>query len=186
MAATFGSNDIIGLFNADTSFINNTCIDYCIDFFNQNADVGVVGPMQVDSSGRVTHAGIFGTPSKPILADWYKSMRRVSRRNAKAVSVSGSAYFVRRSTWNELTCCPFYRAASPYALGALLPTPHFFEETFCSLHAAAHGYDVFFLGEALMRHEWHKSSKPGSQSHNFDISREIYREACKIHGMEHE
>jgi GT2 family glycosyltransferase len=181
-ALTRGRN--IGFFNADTRFINDDCVDYCVNFLDENPETAIVGPLQYGSGGHITHAGIFGTHERPRHAGWQQKVRDDFRENKPAITVSGSAYFVRRSTWDELTQCGLYQDVAPNALGAFLPTKHWYEETFCSYHAHAHDYQVWYLGEAEMIHEWHKSSPVGSISTS--DAQAYFRKACDHHGIPHD
>lgn len=192
--ASLGVNPVIAVFNADVKFDSNA-IQYCVDELMEHDDWGVLGPRSVDSRGKLTHAGIFGSNSSPKHRSWKSSDSNSVQDVKEAVTVSGSAYFVKRSVWDELTICPSFREAchdlyqdvegeSP--LGAFLPTDHYYEETFCSYHARSHGYKVIYLGSAKVIHEWHKSSSIGSDISDGKMkkSRLEFRVACDIHGIE--
>jgi hypothetical protein len=98
--------------------------------------------------------------------------------------VSGSAYFIKRKVWDFLTECPTYREVAPKARGAFLPTSHYFEETFCSYHAQAHGWKVMYYGPVVIRHEWHQASPVGGWAERqFPVSQKYFREACGRHGI---
>ena len=179
---------VIAIFNADTRFIDRGCVDSCIDLLMSNDDVAVVGPMQRDSAGKITHAGIVGTNSKPIHRGWMSNYPDQYRDITDAVSVSGSAYFIKTSVWDEMTACPLYIQAAPSALGAFLPTQHYYEETFCSYHVREHGYRVLYNGEAEMIHEWHKASEVNGE---VDVkimpeSKKLFEHACNLHRIEHD
>jgi GT2 family glycosyltransferase len=180
-------SDFIAFFNADTKFIDNKCVDYCVDFLSSHDEVAIVGPMQYDSNGSCTHGGIFGTLDKPMHNGWRSKDLDKLRFNRKAVTVSGSAFFMKRSVWSELTNCEIYRSLHPDVIGAFLPTPHYFEETGCAYHAHAHDYEIWYLGEASMIHEWHKSSPVGSEvDQKFHESKKIFVEFCEAHGIDHD
>lgn len=185
LGATFASGRNIGFFNADTRFINPTCVEYCSKYLDEHQDVGAVGPMQIDSKGNITHAGFVGSEKRMRPRGWQSPHMRQLRIDDEVVSVSGSAYFTRMSTWKEMTKCSLYRKAAPDSIGAFLPTPHFFEETYYSYHLRGHGYKIMYLGTVMMIHEWHKSSPVGSQNANHRISKKIFDEACEIHSLEH-
>ncbi|MGH2868994.1 MAG: glycosyltransferase, partial [Solirubrobacteraceae bacterium] len=57
-------HEYLAFFNADVT-LRPHAIDECIAALDANPEWGVLGPRQVDSSNRVTHAGIFGTPDHP-------------------------------------------------------------------------------------------------------------------------
>jgi GT2 family glycosyltransferase len=187
MGAANGSGRHVAFFNSDTWFVNDFCIDYCVNFLDENENVGIVGPLQYDSQKRATHGGIFGSLSAPQHRGWLSPNVNNFRRNEKAVTVSGSAFFVKRSVWDELTACPIYYHKYPFANGAFLPTPHYFEETWCSYHAQAHGHEVWFLGIAEMVHEWHKASPQGGHADKqFEKSKAMFVDMCEAHGIEHD
>lgn len=193
-AVSLGNREMIGIFNADTRLTENV-VNQCCDALRSDPSWAVVGPRQVDDKNRVTHGGIFGSNQN-------RQERGFHHRNSKAysdvrddaVSVSGSAYFIKRSVWDELTDCSIYQTFlqnrdGPLEThpGAFLPTPHYFEETFCSYHARAHGYKVVYYGPAVMVHQWHRASPRGGHAdRKFHASREIFRDACESHGIAHE
>lgn len=175
LAASWGDHEVIGLFNADTAFLDGT-IDKCVNALMENPRWGILGPLQYANLKMTTHGGIFGSLNSPAHRGWHRPVRDAYRNVREAVTVSGSAYFVKRSVWDELTNCPGYQQVAPGAIGAFLPTPHYFEETFCSYHAQHHGWKVIYYGKAEMIHAWHKS--PGRVDHYFKISQKQFREAC--------
>lgn len=185
--ASSGRNDILAIFNADTR-ITEQVIDQCVDALLDHEDWAVVGPRQVDDRGRITHGGIFGTFER-------RTERGFHHRNSDelygdirddAVTVSGAAYFIKRSVWTELTECKLYQDFAT-AEGAFLPTPHYWEETFCSYHAITHGYKVAYYGPAVMIHNWHRASPVGSRvDKEAGRSRTIFRAACDAHDIPHE
>jgi GT2 family glycosyltransferase len=185
-AAAKSSSDHLALFNADCK-VTLGALEDCCQALDDHPDWGVVGPRQIDDYGRLTHAGIFGMPTKPQHRAWLHPDSPLYADVQEAVTVSGAAYFVRRSVWDELTDCPIYRSVAPDAEGAFLPTPHFFEETWCSYHARTHGYKVFYLGTVMLIHRWHKASPVGGWAEQqFPVSQQIFRRACDAHGIEHD
>jgi len=190
MMASKGSSDIIALLNADTWFTSLDIIKIQ-NIFDENSDIHILGPKQRDENGIITHAGIVGTNTLPKHRGWAQQdvSDTLYRDRVECVTVSGSAYFVRRNIWNELTNHPKYREMYPNAIGAFLPTPHYYEETWCSYFARYLGYNVVYDGSVSIGHSWHASSpKPGQgYSHadaQFPISREIFRKACDYIGIE--
>lgn len=191
-AASRGDREVIGLLNADTRLMRGT-IEECYRQLLANPDWGVVGPRQVDESGAITHAGVFGSQLNPTFdGRWHaKDVGQYNEIRTDCVNVSGSAYFMRREVWNELTDCPLYRdvvtSRGLEPTGALLPTKHYYDETYTSYHAIGHGYKVVYLGTVCMVHNWHKSSKIGGYAEmTLNESREFFREACDVHGLDHE
>ena len=180
-------SDVIAFFNSDTRFVNNSCVDYCARYLLENDEVAIVGPLQYDSDGLCTHGGIFGSLSKPMHNGWRSRDLQSLRFNRKAVTVSGSAFFIKRSVWSELTNCDIYRSLHPDVIGAFLPTKHYYEETACAYHAQAHGYDVWYLGEAEMVHEWHKSSPVGGEvDSRMGEAKKMFVDFCDAHGIDHD
>lgn len=186
--AAMGKAEIIGLLNSDVWLTSNDVLSIC-KTFNDHPEIAILGPKQRDEHGNITHAGIEGTEAKPNLRAWKEpDPHDVKYRELKEmVSVSGSAYFIRRSVWDDLTNCGIYRDSHPTARGAFLPTKHYYEETFCSYHARAHGYKVYYDGRISIGHSWHASHEVGSkQDRMFHESREIFRTMCDKHGIEHD
>jgi len=183
---TYPRSRNIAFFNADTRFVNNTCVDTCVEFLDNNDEVGVVGPLQFSSFGRVTHAGIFGTRTKPEHRAWRHPLTDSLKMNEKAISVSGSAYFTKSRVWKEMMNCPIFIEQFPTVLGAFPDFDHFYEETLYSYHMYAHGYECWYVGEAEMIHEWHQSSPVGSQSEKMRVSQVGFRQFCDSHEIDHD
>ena len=190
MMAHKSNSDIIALLNADVWFSNEDLVKIQ-RIFDENKDIHILGPKQRDENGLITHAGIVGTNLKPGHRGWRAEDKADSlfRDRIDCVTVSGSAYFIRREVWNALTNNSKYRELYPNAIGAFLPTPHYYEETWCSYFARHLGYNVVYDGSVSIGHSWHASSpKPGEgYSHadaQFPISREIFRKACDYIGIE--
>lgn len=189
-AASLGSSKVIAAFNADTR-LTEGCLDECYKALHGNPSWGVVGPRQVDEQNRITHAGIFGTHAIPKHRAWHKKDGEGQYDDVlEAITVSGSAYFIKRRVWDDLMECPIYKALVPEAEGAFLPTPLFYEETWCSYHAFAHGHKVMYYGPAKMVHKWHESirsnDKSGWANKAFVEARDLFRAACDAHGLDHD
>lgn len=183
LGAEGGEGDIIALFNADVEVLPHT-LDYCTTALIAHEDWGALGPCQIDRYNRVRHAGIFGANDRPAHRGWNEIYRGQYNDVREAVTVAGSAYFIRRSIWDELTACPLYRDVAPDATGAFLPTNHYFEETFCSYHCREHGYPVMYYGPVVMIHQWHRASPVGGWAEQqMPASRELFRKACSHHGI---
>ena len=187
-SSTYGS--IIGLLNADVWMTSQDLIDIC-NIFSDNPDIHILGPKQRNEDGYITHAGIVGTNTAPRHRGWmvHDPDDILFRDQQECVTVSGSAYFIRRSVWNALTNDPEYQKMYPEAVGAFLPTPHYYEETWCSYFARHRGYNVVYDGSVSIGHSWHASSpKPGEgYSHadaQFKTSQSIFRKACDELGIE--
>jgi GT2 family glycosyltransferase len=189
--AALGSSEYIGFFNADTALREKGTIEAIVETMDANPFWGVVGPRQVSSANKITHAGIIGTQAHPQIRGWQERDRGQYSDIEEVVSVAGSAYFVRRAAWEDLTECPRYQQAlteldlrDGYD-GAFLPTRHYYEETWCSYHAAEHGWKVVYFGEATMTHEWHKASPVGGWAEQqMKHSQRLFRRACAIHGID--
>lgn len=176
--------DVYAFFNADTRLLPGVIEPLYLNLMTHE-DWGVIGPRQVDDHGKITHAGILGTGDKPQLRGWLQPDNPAfCDIRDDAVSVMGSAYFVRSDCWQQLWDCPTYRELHPEAAGAFLPTQHYYEETWCSYHARAHGWKVVYYGLAKMIHRWHKASPVGGfADRHFSASQQTFREACDAHGI---
>jgi GT2 family glycosyltransferase len=188
--ATKGTNDIIGILNADVWFTNKD-IEKIYQIFNQEPSIHILGPKQRDEYGNIKHGGITGTGKNPIMRGWNESDPKdiLYRDRINCVTISGSAYFIRRNVWDALTNNKQYQEIFPGAIGAFLPTPHYYEETWCSYFARHLGYNVVYDGSVSIGHSWHASSpKPGEgYSHvdaQFKLSQSIFRKACDYIGIE--
>lgn len=183
--ASMGGSDIIGLLNADV-WLTQKDLEQIQTAFNEDPGVAILSPKERDERGYITHAGMFGTNENVKHQGWrtFDPEDRLYRIKQEAITVTGSAYFIRRSVWNDLWNCPVYREQFPNATGAFLPTPHYYEETWCSYHARAHGYKVFYDGRTSIGHSWHASSPVGGEADAyFPISQKIFRSACDAHGI---
>jgi GT2 family glycosyltransferase len=191
-AALFPDREVLAFFNADT-VLSPGVIDQCYEALMEHEDWGVLGPRQVDSSNRITAGGVFGTQKEPTFDNRWRTMDRGQFSDVRedCINVAGSAYFIKRGVWDELASCPlFCRCPEVMELrpvGAFLPTPHYYNETYTSYHAIAHGFKVVYFGPAVMVHEWHKASPVGGYGEKtMDESRELFRSACDYHSIEHE
>jgi hypothetical protein len=159
--------------------------------FDEDREIGIVGPKQRDEKNFITSAGVVGVPTAPKLRGWkeHDPTDHLYKDRIDCMSVSGSAYFIRRTAWQELTDCPFYREflgilGYTGAMGAFLPTPHYYEETFCSYHARAHEWRVVYDGSVSIGHTWHASSQiGGAMDQQMQRSKSIFRHACAKHGI---
>lgn len=177
------ASEFIAFFNADTEFVDSDVIPRCIEAL-EDPEVAVVGPLQYDKRGRITHAGIFGTNTAPRHRAWKQPVSSQVRDERYAVTVSGSAYFTKRSVWEEMSNCDIYQEVFPEATGGFLPTPLYYEETGYSYHVGAHGYKVLYLGSGEMIHDHNKSPLPsGEKSNMAKISRKMFREFCDQHDI---
>lgn len=184
-AATWAVGDVLAFFNADVQLLPGT-IDKTSTALLTNNDWGVAGPLQYSSAGSVTHAGIFGTLDHPRHRAWQQPVADEFRDVQEAVTVSGSAYFVKRACWTDLMMCPTWRSMYPDIEGAFLPTFLYYEETFLSYHAISHDWKVMYYGLAECIHEWHDTiSRYGDRSCVRD-SRDEFRKACDTHGIAHD
>lgn len=184
--ASLGSADVICLLNADV-WMTSAAVMKIDEIFQQDDNVHILGPKQRDEKGFITHAGIVGSNIAPKHRGWREHDPNdvLYKDRIDCVTVSGSAYFVRRDVWNTLWNDPEYRRMYPEATGAFLPTPHYYEETWCSYFARHRGYNVVYDGSVSVGHSWHKSSPVGGEAdQKFQTSREIFRKACDTIGIE--
>lgn len=188
--ASQGESDIIALLNSDVWMTSEDLLKIQA-LFDENPDIHILGPKQRDENGLITHAGIVGTNTAPKHRGWRESdpNDELYKDRINCVTVSGSAYFIRREVWDAMTNNEQYRAMHPEAKGAFLPTPHYYEETWCSYFARHLGYNVVYDGSVSIGHSWHASTpRPGEGFSKVDtyfpISREIFRKACDTIGIE--
>jgi GT2 family glycosyltransferase len=169
-------------FNADT-VLRPGVLESCDDLLWSDPSYGVVGPRQVNDKGQLTHSGIVGPP--PRFRSWKDPDRGQYTDIIEAWSVVGSAYFVKEQVWCELRDCPTYHEIDPGSQGAFLQTPHFFEDEWVSRHAVSHGFKVIYNGEVTLVHN-QGSATPGQDwaLKRMNESREIYKNACRVHGIQ--
>lgn len=186
LGVSLGSRETVAVLNADTKFCRDT-IDRCYRALMENPGWGALGPLQYGDKKEVTHGGIFGTPSHPSHRGWRSRALHEFRDVRPAVTLSGSAVFFTRESWNDMWNCPIYREKYPDVAGAFLPTTHYYEETWFCYHLNTHGYTPMYFGEAEMVHRWHKASPTGGWAdQQFKVSRVLFREMCDYHGMDHD
>lgn len=185
-AAFTSTGNVLAFFNADI-VLAPRAIDECVAALQSERQWAILGPRQVDRAGLIRHAGIFGTRAAPAHRGWNERDRGQYNDVREAVTVSGSAYFIKRDAWNALTDCPLYRDIAPDVEGAFLPTAHYYEETFCSYHAATHGYKIVYFGPTQIIHQWHRASTIGGWADKqMPVSREYFRAACEHHSIPHD
>lgn len=185
--ALLGGGEVLALFNADI-VLTEGALEQCVSALLGDPTWGVLGPCQVDQHNRFVHAGIVGSPSAPRHRAWFEKNRGQYIDVLDDVpTVAGSAYFIRRKVWDKLTECPSFWRVAPDAQGAFLPTRHFYEETYCSTHARAHGWKCVYFGRVTIVHKFHRASPVGGVWANRMMveSREYFRTACDAHEMEH-
>jgi GT2 family glycosyltransferase len=183
LGASTGVNEVIAFFNADV-VLSEESIDRCFWALRGHSTWGVLGPRQVDDKGAIVHAGIFGTNVEPRHRGWKAKDVGQFEDVEEAVTVSGSAYFIKRRVWDQLTNCKLYKDAAPDSIGAFLPTPHYYEETWCSYHARAHEWQVMYYGPVTMTHKWHRASPVGGWAERqMAVSQRTFREVCDAHGI---
>lgn len=180
-----GNRECIAIFNADI-VLSEHSIDSCYVNLMDREDWGVLGPRQVNERGAMTAAGIFGTLKDPKHRGWMNAdSEKFQDIRDDATTVSGSAYFIKRAVWDELTTCGIYRYHHPDAEGAFLPTPHYYEETWCSYHAQAHGYKCVYFGLVKVVHKWHQASPLGVPERlHLPKSQQMFRDMCDAHNIE--
>lgn len=175
------NRECIAIFNADTYFTSNI-LDNCFDQLMSHDDWGIVGPKQVNEENQITSGGVIGDNQNPSLRWWRQpDSKDKSIVDENCLSVSGSAYLIKRSLWDEIFSNEHYiqahqRVFGEPPVGAFPSTSHYFEETACSYIARSLGYKVVFLGTEKMVHLWHQASEVGSQvDKNVPIVKEQYR-----------
>lgn len=178
--------EVIAFFNADTE-LRAGVLEGCHRHLMADESVGIVGPRQINTQGRLTSAGIDGTHAAPTHRGWMQADEGQFRDVIDCVTVSGSAYFVRRDVLDLLATCSIFRASDPDATGAWLTCHHYYSETFLSYHAAAHGFKVRYVGDVpTMIHQWHKASLQGGiGEQRIKADQAKFRAACDDHKIIH-
>lgn len=191
-AGAQSDREALSFFNADTR-LSPGVVESCYRKLMSMPEYAILGPRQVDDENRITSAGVFGTRANPALRGWNQidDSERFSDVREDAVSVSGSAFFVKRSAWDELTECRHYMGCPEVWLrkpqGPFLPTQHYYEETYLAYHALEHGYKVVYYGPAKMIHRWHKASPIGSvEGLHWKESKALFVAATEFHGIPHD
>lgn len=188
--ASQSDSEYIGLFNSDTYFINDLCVDRCIDFMNENPDVGVVSPLQFSKlrkPRKFTSAGVVGKNRRPKQRGWGKADLGEYRDVIETVSALGSAMFIRRAAWDAIRLDPVFRKHWPEALGAMPEHFLYYEDTALCYAMPKFGYKVFHVGDqgAEMVHEWHKTIGNTGRQH-FAESRALFRSLMDDWAIEHD
>lgn len=180
-----GCREYIAVFNADVELAPFAITELCAAL-RHHPEWGVVGPRQVDENGLLTAPGIFGTNEQPAWRCWRENGAdgRYSDVRGDCVTVIGSAFVMRRAVWEQLTRCYLYRDVAPFALGPLLPTFGYYGETAAMYHAAAHGWNLGFLGTTTIVHKWHRASHVGgNHERNRDVDQQYFRRFCAHHAI---
>lgn len=144
------------------------------DFLEMDPNRCVVGPRQIDSQGRFTAAGIFGTLEQPA----HRSFRQKAGDDHKSIEeclmVAGSAFMIRRNDF--------------YMYGGMLEGRHYFSETALQYTAKHAGRSNWYYGPLTMIHEWHTSTPQGHPGTDgmFAQDRELFRAYCDERGIPHD
>lgn len=189
--ASLSNSKYIGLFNSDTFFVNNTCIDRCIEFLEDHPDVGVVGPLQYSRSRlprKITSAGVIGPGYQPKQRGFNKPDNGQFRDVLEVLMVLGSAMFIRREAWDAIAHDPVFRKHWPNALGAMPEHFLYYEDTSVCYAMPKFGYRVFHVGDqgAEMVHEWHKTIGNNSSRNWLAESRVLFRSLMDDWGIQHD
>lgn len=188
-AALITDAPILSFWNADTRLIDADAIPTMMAFFAENEHYHIAGPLQIDDQQLVRHGGIFGGHAAPQHRDFGHPVTDAHRDVRPAITVSGSAYFIRRDWWNKLRDCPlFQEEIDPGNPGAMLRTPHYFEETWVSYHAHGHAGRVAYVGTACVEHLFDRSPHDdvADTSRLFHASKPIFVRACDLHRIKHD
>jgi GT2 family glycosyltransferase len=175
--------DTVAFFNADTK-LRSGVLERVVEVMWSDGSYAIAGPRQIDTEGKITHAGIFNGLASPQHRGWHEPAgNKYQDVRDDATFVSGSAYFVKAPVWSMLSECPHYRAVDPASEGAMLTTHLYYEESWVSAHAHSHGLRVVYVGDATMEHRWHGAIGPaGLDGTNlFRESKAKFVHACESH-----
>ena len=173
--------DTYAVFNADVE-IRPGVLKHCVELLWSDDSYAVVGPRSVDRAGLITHAGIFGPDDHPKHRAFKVPGTETAFTDIRtdALMVSGAALFVKAGIWDELAFCP----RTEYCGGAMLQTRHYFEDTWICYHARGHGYNVVYDGGATLVHQQGGATPDYNwAAQTMKLSREVYRDACRKHGI---
>ena len=176
--ASIGNSKYIALMNSDVEFVNNTCIDICVQFLEDNPDVGIVGPFQYsehNNQRRVTHAGIIGSGDKPVHRNWKSRSMNEYRDNEEVLMIIGSVMIIRREAWDKIRSDIIFKKHWPEALGAMPEHKLYYEDTALCYAMPHFGYKVYYIGEAEIIHQWHKTIEKYGDNNHFVESRKMFR-----------
>lgn len=189
MGASVGRGEYIGLFNSDVEFINSQALDTCVQFMDNHPEVGICGPKQIstkDGTHRITNAGIFGTNEKPAHRGWKERDSGQYSENEKCLMVMGSAMIIRREAWDKIQNDDIFRSWYPHASGAMPEHPLYYEDTFLCYIMPHFGYDVYYIGEAKLIHQWHETISKYGDGGNFKVSQKMFRDILDDYGVAHD
>jgi GT2 family glycosyltransferase len=145
--------------------------DRLVEFLRADRNRCIVGPKQMDSQNRITAGGIFGTMEQPVHRMWreHDPGNVKARDTREAIVVAGSAMMIRNSDF--------------FSYGKMLPSNHYYSETFLCYHTLHHGRTNWYYGEPWMIHEWHRSSPLGFEGSDgkFKEDRAFFRQMCDTH-----
>lgn len=188
--ASIGDSKYIALMNSDVEFVNNTCIDICVEFLEDNPDVGIVGPFQYcedrNNKKLVTHAGIVGPGDKPVQRNWKSSSVNKYRNNEEVLMVIGAVMIIRREAWDAMRSDPTFKKHWPDAVGAMPEHKLYYEDTALCYAMPYFGYKVYYIGEAEIIHQWHKTISKYGDGGYFHKSRESFRNLMDDWGILHD
>ncbi len=181
--------DTLAIFNADVVMAPGV-FDACRNALWSNDEWGILGPRQVNAKNQLVAAGIFGPQTAPAHRGWLEHDNgQYSDVRDDSVYVAGSAMWIKRVVWDELTECPIWKEFTGGAPGALLEAhPIFYEESAMALHARAHGFASVYFGPAVITHKLSQSIKANKVNATSIMkeSRELFRSFCDAHSIEHE
>ncbi len=183
-----GDREIVGIFNVDLTFMAGA-IDHCCQTLLAHPDWGIAGPRQINGWYQITAAGIFGTNTEPKHRGWMEQDTGAYRDvSDDCIVVVGSAMFIKRSVWDQLTACPSYRrtAPRPNPVGPLLETALYYEDAWLSYHASAHGHRLGYIGDTAINHEYHGAVKIHGDGNNMEAAHDQFRLCCDEHGIAHD
>lgn len=166
----FGRPEYYFVVNPDVIW-TEPVINRLVTFLEEDPVRAIVGPKQMDSHDRITAGGIVGTLERPTHRSWHKSDHHnvMVRDSIKSTVVAGSAFLIRSQDFKDY--------------GGLLEARHYYSETWLNYHLQAHGREVWYYGQPVMIHEWHKSSPVGHPvtDGKFQEDRELFRRNCDEH-----
>lgn len=188
------SNDILCAVNADTWFTTKHVKDV-INFFEENPNVAIAGPKQMDEQSRIRHAGIYWAGKKayhPKHMGWERKDPQdlMYKEDHPCWTVSGSLYYIRRKVWNAIAEWEPYKSLgfNPKQYHCMPEFDLYYEETLVSQLAHHLGYEVWYNGTSeTAGHSWSGSKADlKTLSQLAAKSRAQYIYICDKLGIPHE
>lgn len=128
--------------------------------------VFAVGPKLLNHSNKIVGCGVVGTDKNRILRGWMSPANQFNQTE-EVISLSGALFACHRKIFEEL--------------GQFNPIfPHYFEETALFLEARLKGYQIWYCGSSVVKHEVHGTCRDTIKLQKvFQQSKKLFDEKYK-------